>query len=272
MKNYIRIGEKMKLDDITVSKAIIEGFMQDFLDYTDMDVAIGGGGPAGLTAGYYLAKAGLKVALFEKKLSMGGGMWGGGMMFNKIVVQEESKRILDEFGIKTKAYVEGYYVADSIECVSTICSEACKAGLKIFNLMAIEDVMMMDKGVEGVVLNWTAVEMGGLHVDPLTVLRVLDLVVTDAVQTLHEHHDRRNPARATFAASCSGPEGRRCVLPHVSEMASSQSPIRSSLKRTGSICQSRSHETVTFPSAAKRSLACCASCNIRASDRASRCR
>ena len=36
----------MKLDDITVSKAIIEGFMQDFLDYTDMDVAIGGGGPA----------------------------------------------------------------------------------------------------------------------------------------------------------------------------------------------------------------------------------
>ena len=47
----------MKLDDITVSKAIIEGFMQDFLDYTDMDVAIGGGGPAGLTAGYYLSKS-----------------------------------------------------------------------------------------------------------------------------------------------------------------------------------------------------------------------
>ena len=134
-----------------------------------MDVAIGGGGPAGLTAGYYLAKAGLKVALFEKKLSMGGGMWGGGMMFNKIVVQEESKRILDEFAIKTKTYEEGYYVADSIESVSTICSEACKAGLKIFNLMAIEDVMIKEHGVEGVVLNWTAVEMGGLHVDPLTV-------------------------------------------------------------------------------------------------------
>ncbi len=159
----------MKLDDITVSKAIIEGYMQDFMEYTNMDVAIGGGGPAGLTAGYYLAKAGIKVALFEKKLSMGGGMWGGGMMFNKIVVQEESKRILDEFSIKTKTYEEGYYVADSIESVSTICSEACKAGLKIFNLMAIEDVMIKEHGVEGVVLNWTAVEMGGLHVDPLTV-------------------------------------------------------------------------------------------------------
>lgn len=159
----------MKLDDITVSKAIIEGFMNDFLDYTDMDVAIGGGGPSGLIAGYYLAKAGLKVALFERKLSMGGGMWGGGMMFNKIVVQEESKRILDELGIKTQKYEDNYYVVDSIECVSTICSEACKAGLKVFNLMSIEDVMVRENGVQGVVLNWSAVEMGGLHVDPLTV-------------------------------------------------------------------------------------------------------
>lgn len=159
----------MKLDDITVSKAIIEGFMNDFLDYTDMDVAIGGGGPSGLTAGYYLAKAGYKVALFERKLSMGGGMWGGGMMFNKIVVQSESKHILDEFGIKTEEYQENYHVADSIDCVSTICSKACQAGLKVFNLMSIEDVMIHEKGVEGVVLNWSAVEMGGLHVDPLTV-------------------------------------------------------------------------------------------------------
>lgn len=143
--------------------------MEDFLDYMDMDVAIGGGGPAGLTAGYYLAKAGLKVALFEKKLSMGGGMWGGGMMFNKIVVQQESKRIMDEFGIRSQEYDEEYYVADSIESVSTICSKACQAGLKVFNLIEIEDVMIKEKGVEGLVLNWSAVEIAGLHVDPLTV-------------------------------------------------------------------------------------------------------
>lgn len=91
-----------KLDDIIVSRAIIEEFMNDFLDYTDIDVAIGGGGPSGITAGYYLAKAGYKVALFERKLSIGGGMWGGGMMFNKVVVQEEGCRILDEFGINYK--------------------------------------------------------------------------------------------------------------------------------------------------------------------------
>ncbi len=159
----------MDLDDIKISRAIIEGYMEDLLNYTDMDVAIGGGGPSGLTAGYYLAKAGLKVALFERKLSMGGGMWGGGMMFNKIVVQEESRRILDEFGIKSTEYKDQYYLADSVESASTLCSKACKAGLKVFNLIEIEDLMIKEKGVEGLVLNWSPVEMAGLHVDPLTV-------------------------------------------------------------------------------------------------------
>ncbi|MGZ7135935.1 MAG: sulfide-dependent adenosine diphosphate thiazole synthase, partial [Methanobacterium sp.] len=126
----------MKLDDVVISKAIIESFMEDFIDYTNIDVAIGGGGPAGLTAGYDIAKAGLKVALFERKLSIGGGMWGGGMMFNKIVVQEESRRILDEFGIRATKYEEDYYIADSVESVSTLCSKAVHAGLKIFNLMS----------------------------------------------------------------------------------------------------------------------------------------
>ena len=97
-------GVKMKLDDIKISRAIVEGYMEELLDYLDMDVAIGGGGPSGLTAGYYLAEAGLKVALFERKLSIGGGMWGGGMMFNKIVVQDDGKEILDEFGVRTEPY------------------------------------------------------------------------------------------------------------------------------------------------------------------------
>lgn len=90
------------------------------------------------------------------------------MMFNKIVVQEEGKRILDEFGIRSTEYEDQYYVADSIECTSTLCSKACQAGLKIFNLIEIEDLMIKEKGVEGLVLNWSAVEIAGLHVDPLT--------------------------------------------------------------------------------------------------------
>jgi thiamine thiazole synthase len=122
-----------------------------------------------LVAAYYLGTNGHKVALFERKLSTGGGMWGGGMMFNEIVVQRDGKRMLDEFDIKTAEFEKGYYTADSIEAVSTICSHASRAGVKIFNLVSVEDVIVREKKVTGVVINWSAVEMAGLHVDPLCV-------------------------------------------------------------------------------------------------------
>jgi thiamine thiazole synthase len=158
----------MELDEIKISKAIIESFSRKLTDALDVDVAIVGGGPAGLVCGYYLAKAGKKVVLFEKKLSIGGGMWGGGIMFNEIVFQQSARDILKEFDIRTKPYDQGYDIADAVECVSTICSKAVKAGLKIFNLMSVEDVMIREKKVCGLVLNWTAVEMANLHVDPIT--------------------------------------------------------------------------------------------------------
>jgi len=158
----------MKLDEVVISRAIIESYKDKLVKALDVDVAIVGAGPAGLVCGYYLARAGKKVVLFERKLSVGGGMWGGGIMFNEIVVQDKAKSILDEFGIRSRLYAEGYYLADSIESVSAICFRAVKAGLRIFNLMSAEDVMIRNKRVVGLVLNWTAVEMANLHVDPIT--------------------------------------------------------------------------------------------------------
>lgn len=158
----------MKLDEIKISRAIIEAYKQKLMAALDVDVAIAGAGPAGLVCGYYLAKAGKRVVLFERKLSVGGGMWGGGIMFNEIVVQDAAKKMLDEFGVRTRKYEEGYYLADSIDSVSTICSRAVHAGLKVFNLISAEDVLVRNKRVCGLVLNWTAVEMAHLHVDPIT--------------------------------------------------------------------------------------------------------
>ena len=89
-------------------------------------------------------------------------------MFNEIVVQKKAKEILDEMNIRTKAYDNNYYLADSIEAVSTLCSKAVKAGAQIFNLISAEDVMIRQKRICGLVLNWTAVEMAHLHVDPIT--------------------------------------------------------------------------------------------------------
>jgi thiazole biosynthesis enzyme len=159
----------MVLDEKIITQAIIDQYFQKLKENLLVDVAVVGGGPSGLVCSYFLAKNGFKVTLFERKLSLGGGMWGGGMMFNEIVVQEEGKRILDEFGIRSRAYSEGYYTADSIEAISTLCSKAVKSGATIFNLISAEDLILRENRVTGLVLNWTAVEMANLHVDPLTV-------------------------------------------------------------------------------------------------------
>lgn len=159
----------MQLDDVVISKAIIEGWSKDLVEHLEIDVAIVGGGPAGLTAAYYLAKEGIKVALYERNLSIGGGMWGGGMMYNKCVFQEASRPILDEFKIRYTEYQPGYFVTDSLETVSALCLFAVQSGAKIFNLISVEDVMIREQGVTGLVLNWSAVTNAKLHVDPLTI-------------------------------------------------------------------------------------------------------
>lgn len=161
------------LDEKIISQAIIEKYSQKLLSCLENDVSIVGGGPAGLICAYFLSKEGYKTCLFEKKLSIGGGMWGGGMLFNKIVVQEEGKTILDEFDINYEKYVEGYYVSDAIEAISTITSKAAKSGTQIFNCVETEDVVLKktnsDYHVCGLVVSWSPVNMAHLPVDPLVV-------------------------------------------------------------------------------------------------------
>ncbi len=160
----------MELDEVVITRAIFEEYSKAFLDHMEVDVALVGGGPANLVAAKYLAEAGIKTVLYEKKLSVGGGMWGGGMMFPRIVVQEEARRILDDFDIKYTEYEKGYYVANSIESVAKLTSGAINAGAEIFNLMSVDDVMIReDDRVSGLVINWTAVGIGNLHVDPMTI-------------------------------------------------------------------------------------------------------
>ncbi|MCM8796943.1 MAG: sulfide-dependent adenosine diphosphate thiazole synthase [Candidatus Omnitrophica bacterium] len=158
----------MSLDDIKISQAIIESYNKKLRSALDVDVAIVGAGPAGMVCAYYLVRAGLKVVIFERKLSVGGGMWGGGIMFNEIVVQEKVKKILEEFGVTLRHYESDYYLADSIESVSSICAKTVQAGAKIFNLLSAEDVMVRRGRICGLVINWSAVEIANLHVDPVT--------------------------------------------------------------------------------------------------------
>ena len=160
----------MELDERIITRAILSSQMETLLAYTDVDVAVVGGGPSGLAAASFIGDRGLKVVVIEKKLSVGGGMWGGGMMFPRIVVQEEAKRLLDHFAIRYTPYTKGYYVASSVEAVAKLTAAACDVGVEFLNLMTVEDVMVKHEGrLCGLVINWTPVEMAGLHVDPLTI-------------------------------------------------------------------------------------------------------
>ncbi|MBL7129924.1 MAG: thiazole biosynthesis protein [Candidatus Omnitrophica bacterium] len=159
----------MKVEETIISRAIIESFNKDLLDCLSIDVAVAGAGPSGLICAYYLAKQGFKVAIFERHLRVGGGLPGGGMMFNRIVIQQEARGIMDEFQINIKKYQDDLYVADSLETISTLCSKTIKEGVKIFNLINVEDVVIRKNKVTGLVLNWSAVSWSKLHVDPLAV-------------------------------------------------------------------------------------------------------
>lgn len=153
-----------------VSKGIISTYFNKLESNLNLDVAIVGGGPSGIVAAYYLAKAGVKVAQFDRKLSPGGGMWGGAMMFNQIVVQQEALDIVRDFDIKYVPYTDNLYVMDSVESTSSLLYHAVHAGATIFNCYSVEDVVFKNNVVSGVVVNWTPVLREGLHVDPINIM------------------------------------------------------------------------------------------------------
>ena len=158
----------MQISDIEISRAIIERFTSRLLENLETDVAIVGAGPSGLTAAYHLAEKGFKTVLFERALKPGGGMPGGGMMFSEIVVQHDARPVLEDLGVRLHEQRPGYFVVDAIETLGALLVRVCRSGVKLFNLISAEDVLLLDDRVSGLVLNWTAVDMAHLHVDPLT--------------------------------------------------------------------------------------------------------
>ncbi|MFO7916072.1 MAG: sulfide-dependent adenosine diphosphate thiazole synthase [Candidatus Krumholzibacteriales bacterium] len=159
----------MPLIEKKITEAIIKRYTEKLLDHLKCDVVIVGAGPSGLVAAAKLAQAKWKTVVFEKRLSVGGGMWGGGMMMNEIVVQDIGKEILDEFGVESVLSSKDYYTADAIEAVCSIAARAVKSGARIFNLVMVEDLVIKHNRAAGVVINWSTAEMSGLPIDPLTI-------------------------------------------------------------------------------------------------------
>ena len=152
--------------EIDISRTIIEEYSRRLSEHLENDVVIVGAGPAGLAAAYYLAKTGIKTTVLEKKLSIGGGIWGGAAGYNVIAVEDND--ILDEVGVSTEKKGD-LYVADAIEFATALAYKAKRAGAAIFNLTEAEDIILKKDKVEGVVVNSTAIRMAALHVDPFCI-------------------------------------------------------------------------------------------------------
>ncbi|MFQ5406037.1 MAG: sulfide-dependent adenosine diphosphate thiazole synthase [Candidatus Micrarchaeia archaeon] len=151
-----------------ITRAIVGGFLKDFYDYAESDVIVVGAGPCGATAAMLLAREGVKVLLLEKDIKPGGGMWQGGMLFPKMVVEKPANLFLESFGIKLQEE-NGYFVADSYYVSAKLLAQAFEHGVKMFNSVRVQDVIYRQDGLKGVVVNWQQVaHLTAQCVDPLS--------------------------------------------------------------------------------------------------------
>jgi len=176
--------------ELDISRRILRGYFDKLERCIDLDVAVVGAGPSGLICAHDLAAAGKRVAIFERTLKPGGGVWGGAMLFNEIVVQQEAMEFLDEFGIRHSPVEDGLVTADSVETAAALIYRAVNAGAHLFNGVHVEDVVFRDDRVSGVVINWAPVLDEQLHVDPLVVMArcVVDAGGHDAELTARIAH------------------------------------------------------------------------------------
>jgi thiamine thiazole synthase len=174
MLKFSPVGEK------EITRAIVSEFAKEFQEYAACDCIIIGGGPSGLVAGRLIARAGKKVVIVERNNYLGGGFWSGGYLMSKITVRHPGERVLDELGIPYKTVSEGLVVADAPHACSRLIASACDAGIRVFNMTRLEDLVVKEERVCGAVINWSPIASLPKEIAALDPVAIEAPVVIDA--------------------------------------------------------------------------------------------
>ncbi|KAK8942676.1 hypothetical protein KSP39_PZI009358 [Platanthera zijinensis] len=145
-----------------VSREMTRRYMTDMITYADTDVVIVGAGSAGLSCAYELSKdPTINIAIIEQSVSPGGGAWLGGQLFSAMVVRKPAHLFLDEIGVPYDDNHEAYVVVRHAALfTSTIMARVlARPNVKLFNAVAVEDLIVRQGRVAGVVTNWALVSM-----------------------------------------------------------------------------------------------------------------